>query len=631
MPIAERETVVHAFCLILCYSRRLFVAFFRDERLPTLLWAHQEAFRYHAGLCRRIAYDNQTAITLGRLRGQPRWHPTFLAFARHYGFAPAVGPPRAQGTPRQGRAPLRLPRGGLPARPRTFASWDDLHAQTRQWLDTVANVRVHGTTRRRIDEAFAEEQPCLIPLPAVPYPAARQETAHGPEGRLHPHRWLVLPRARPAAGPDRDASRIDPVRVQILDAAGAVVATHPVPDQPTRLPAGAAAARAASARPAPAPPRRPPSWPASPTPRDFLDGLTQRMTTLTPIHLRALERLADLYGEPAVHAALDRRHRLPQLQRPRPRAHPPARPSHRRARARVPADAAPRGPRRPGRRRRRLAPGLHPGLHAPDGRPCPMARKPDPPDPVARGPRAAWSGSTSPPRRAASSELLAQAETAQPAYSAFLHQILEAEDGARWERKLQRRRRWSKLGPPVTLEGFDWAARPQLSPQVVKELLTCRFVDEHRNVILVGRPSTGKTTVAKALGHAACARALSVYYAPMAEVLQTLHAARADGTYRKVFRRVTGPDLVILDDAGFTELGRDAANELFRVVSARHRVRSTVVVSNFPFKHWAEFLPSPAQAVAIADRLVDDATILRFSGKPYRQPRDVHGAPLDGE
>jgi DNA replication protein DnaC len=228
-------------------------------------------------------------------------------------------------------------------------------------------------------------------------------------------------------------------------------------------------------------------------------------------------------------------------------------------------------------------------------------------------------------------ELLTQAETVQPSYSAFLRQILEAEAAARWERKLLRRRRWSKLGPPVTLDGFDWAARPQLSPQVVKELLTGRFIDECRNVILVGRPSTGKTTVAKALGHAACARALSVYYAPMADVLQALLAARADGTYRKVFRRVTESTLVILDDAGFTELGREAANELFRIVSARTRVRSTVVVTNLPFKQWGEFLPSPAQAVAIADRLIDNATILRFTGKPYRQPRDIHGAPLDDE
>jgi DNA replication protein DnaC len=87
----------------------------------------------------------------------------------------------------------------------------------------------------------------------------------------------------------------------------------------------------------------------------------------------------------------------------------------------------------------------------------------------------------------------------------------------------------------------------------------------------------------------------------------------------------------ILAAAGSADLHRDAANELFRVVCARYKERSTVVVSNLPFKQWAEFLPSPAQAVAIADRLVDDATILRFTGKPYRQPRDVHGAPLDDE
>lgn len=55
VPLAGRETVAHAFAMIRGSSRRLFVACFRDERLPTLRWAHQEAFRYHGGVCRRIA------------------------------------------------------------------------------------------------------------------------------------------------------------------------------------------------------------------------------------------------------------------------------------------------------------------------------------------------------------------------------------------------------------------------------------------------------------------------------------------------------------------------------------------------------------------------------------------------
>jgi DNA replication protein DnaC len=227
--------------------------------------------------------------------------------------------------------------------------------------------------------------------------------------------------------------------------------------------------------------------------------------------------------------------------------------------------------------------------------------------------------------------ILTRAQAATHSYSQFLKDALEVELVARLSRKIQRRVRWSKLGPKPTLDNFDWSARPQLSPQVVRELVNGRFILEKRNVILVGRPSLGKSTIARAIGYAACERGYSVYHTAMQDALEMLHASRADSTYRKIFRRLTTCDLLILDDAGFSTLDARATNELFRVVCARYQQRSTIVATNLPFKRWGEFIASPAQAVAIADRLVHDATILRFTGKPFREPRDISGAPLDDE
>ncbi len=88
-----------------------------------------------------------------------------------------------------------------------FASSHDLRAQVRYWLDTVANVRVHGTTRRRVDEAYADEQPCPIALPAVDYAAERREIRTVQKDGLVPIDGSLLPGARPARGPAGAGSR----------------------------------------------------------------------------------------------------------------------------------------------------------------------------------------------------------------------------------------------------------------------------------------------------------------------------------------------------------------------------------------------------------------------------------------
>ena len=167
-------TLVHCFSMILAYSRIAFVAFYRNERLPTLLHAHVEAFAYFQGISRRIIYDNMATVVLGRASGKPIWNPGFLEFARHSGFTP--WPCRVKDPNRKGKVESIfsfLSSDFLVGT--TFASWDDLNARVRHWLDTMANHRVHSTTRRVPAEMFSEEKPLFIQLPAVPFPTERRE------------------------------------------------------------------------------------------------------------------------------------------------------------------------------------------------------------------------------------------------------------------------------------------------------------------------------------------------------------------------------------------------------------------------------------------------------------------------
>jgi DNA replication protein DnaC len=226
-------------------------------------------------------------------------------------------------------------------------------------------------------------------------------------------------------------------------------------------------------------------------------------------------------------------------------------------------------------------------------------------------------------------QLLLQAEQDGISYTDFARTVFDCERRARLERKLQRGLKLSRLGPVEGLEGFDFSKRPQLEPRVVKELLACRFVQENRNIICVGRPGLGKTRIAKAIAHAACLRGLSVLFTTAVEMLEDLQGAHAVGTFKRAFRRYTKPALLAVDEFGYQPFDTKQSGYLFRLVSARHKDGSIVLTANTGFSKWSSFFPTEGHSIATLDRLIGRATILRFTGKSFRQPKDIHGAPLD--
>jgi DNA replication protein DnaC len=101
------------------------------------------------------------------------------------------------------------------------------------------------------------------------------------------------------------------------------------------------------------------------------------------------------------------------------------------------------------------------------------------------------------------------------------------------------------------------------------------------------------------------------------------------GTFKRALRRYVKPQVLCCDEFGYEPFDATATRYLFRLVSARHGQGAIVLTANTGFTKWKTFFPSEAQAVATVDRLVDRATILRFTGKSVRGPLEITGAPLE--
>lgn len=225
-------------------------------------------------------------------------------------------------------------------------------------------------------------------------------------------------------------------------------------------------------------------------------------------------------------------------------------------------------------------------------------------------------------------DILARAESESLSFTEFSLALLRVESQARRDRSLNRILKRARLGAVQGLDGFDFALRPQLDARVVRGLCGGQFVDERRNVICVGPPGTGKTRTLKAIAHAACALGYTVLYIHFAEMLEGLQASRADGTFPRAFRRLVKPQLLVIDEWAYEPVDQQATKDLFRLVSHRHKTGSILLAANVGFKRWVQLFPGEAATVATVDRLVDDATILRFTGKGCRAPREIVGAPL---
>lgn len=199
--------------------------------------------------------------------------------------------------------------------------------------------------------------------------------------------------------------------------------------------------------------------------------------------------------------------------------------------------------------------------------------------------------------------------------------LLDREMSVRETRRMQTRLRAAKLRQDGCIEDIDFRHPRGLDRSLVLRLAGCDWIKERNNLIITGPTGVGKTYLACAFAQKACREGFNTLYRRMTKLFEDLALAKGDGRYLKLLKAVAKADLLVLDDYGLIQLGREQRHDLLEILEDRHGLRSTLVTSQLPIDHWHEQIGDPTMADAILDRLVHTAHKIQLTGESMRKKK----------
>jgi DNA replication protein DnaC len=221
-----------------------------------------------------------------------------------------------------------------------------------------------------------------------------------------------------------------------------------------------------------------------------------------------------------------------------------------------------------------------------------------------------------------------QAIEGKLAYTEFLAILIGDEVARREQKKLTMRLRRANFRGEKTIEAFDFDRLPNLNRSLVKDLATGRYLAEKVSILIAGPCGTGKSHLAQALGHCAVRQGHDVMFTTQTQLVGSLHAARAIGSFERRFQQLARVSLLVVDDFGLKPLRPPHDEDFHDLIAERYERVSTIATSNLDFGEWGDAFPANRMlGAATLDRLRHGAYRIELDGESYRAPKPLPPSP----
>jgi DNA replication protein DnaC len=200
----------------------------------------------------------------------------------------------------------------------------------------------------------------------------------------------------------------------------------------------------------------------------------------------------------------------------------------------------------------------------------------------------------------------------------YLAELTRLECQARRERRIQRLLEQSRLPRAKSWDNFDWKRIPLSVARQAESLRDGSFLDRRENLLVFGKPGSGKTHCLCALAERLVHQGRSLLFTTCSLLVQSLLAAKRDLRFEKVIKQLSRFEGLILDDLGYVQHSREEMEVLFTLLAERYERGSVLLTSNLPFSQWEQIFKDAMTTAAAIDRLVHHCVIWELNVSSYR-------------
>jgi DNA replication protein DnaC len=213
----------------------------------------------------------------------------------------------------------------------------------------------------------------------------------------------------------------------------------------------------------------------------------------------------------------------------------------------------------------------------------------------------------------------------------WLSDLLDREITARKENSLKVRIKQAGFPEITTLEAFDWAFNPDIDEKKIRSLAELSFVEENRIALFLGKPGTGKSHIALAIGIIAATKGHRVFWTSCKKLAAQITLASRRGTLDQLYKKILSAKLWIIDDWGVVTMNREVSEEVFDLLDRRKHSSAMILTSNRAVEEWGEVFPEPVLANCTIDRMFENAEIALFKGDSFRLKGRIKTKEIDME